>query len=170
MSGKVYIGHSAFRIHPPFTSYFPQEIIVMFIAMASVLQAVPAFVCVFIIRFIYRQVVVRYTLRHVPGPKASSIIWGEELKLYHNAPGSVYADMHRKFGKVIKFTGAFGVSIDHTAAFTTTDLDTLKAPDVVHNRRSGYCVHSRGGNLPVSQTVRCSSLVQSSARRRNSMG
>lgn len=67
-------------------------------------------VCLFVLRFIYRQTVVRYALRHVPGPTASSFIWGEEWKLYHNAPGALYVDIHKEFGKVVKFTGAFGVS------------------------------------------------------------
>ncbi|KAF7986221.1 hypothetical protein HWV62_38664 [Athelia sp. TMB] len=67
-----------------------------------------AFVFVFIFRFIYRQSLVRYDLRHVPGPKSSSLIWGEEWKLYHDAPGALYANIHKEFGKVVKFTGAFG--------------------------------------------------------------
>lgn len=70
-----------------------------------------AFVCLFILRFIYRQTAVRYALRHVPGPYTSSYLWGEEWKLYHNAPGALYVDIHKEFGKVVKFTGAFGVSL-----------------------------------------------------------
>lgn len=70
-----------------------------------------AFVCFLILHFIYRQTLVRYALRHVPGPKASSLIWGDEWELYHNAPGALYVDMHKHFGKVVKFTGAFGVSL-----------------------------------------------------------
>lgn len=52
------------------------------------------------------------SLRDVPGPSITSYIWGEEWTLFHGVPGSLYIDWHRKYGKVVKFTGAFGVSIE----------------------------------------------------------
>jgi hypothetical protein len=73
-------------------------------------QLSSVFICLYIIRLLYHQVSVRFALRHVHGPKPSSIIWGEEWKLYHNEPGSLYVDWHREFGKVVRFSGAFGVS------------------------------------------------------------
>lgn len=75
------------------------------------LELVSAFICVYLIRAIYRQVFVRIALRHVPGPNRSDFIWGEEWRLYHTEPGSLYVDWHKEFGQVVKFTGAFGVSI-----------------------------------------------------------
>jgi hypothetical protein len=62
-------------------------------------------VCKCLIRFISA----RLSLRHIPGPTPTSLIWGEEWNLYHNAPGSHYLEWHQQFGKVVKFRGAFGV-------------------------------------------------------------
>lgn len=45
----------------------------------------------------------------VPGPEPHSWLWGEEQVLYHDLPGAHYVDWHRKFGKVVRFSGAFGV-------------------------------------------------------------
>lgn len=52
----------------------------------------------------------RVALRNIPGPAPSSFLWGEEWVLYHGTPGLPYATWHKKFGKVVRFTGAFGVS------------------------------------------------------------
>ncbi|KIM84674.1 hypothetical protein PILCRDRAFT_96778 [Piloderma croceum F 1598] len=71
-------------------------------------KLVSASICVCVFRFIYRRVLVWIALRHVRGPNPSSIIWGEEWKLYCNEPGSLYIDWHKKYGKVVKFSGAFG--------------------------------------------------------------
>lgn len=76
-----------------------------------VLKLVSAFICVYIIRAIYCQVSVRVALGRVPGPNQSDFLWGEEWKLYHTEPGSLFVDWHKEFGKVVKYTGAFGVSI-----------------------------------------------------------
>lgn len=78
---------------------------------AHVLKFLSAFICVYIIRAIYCQVSLRFALRRVPGPHQIDLIWGEEWKLYHSEPGSLYVDWHKEFGKVVKYTGAFGVSI-----------------------------------------------------------
>jgi hypothetical protein len=72
------------------------------------------FICVYTFRFICRIVSAWIALRHVRGPNPSSIIWGEEWKLYSNEPGSLYADWHKEFGMVVKFSGAFGVCINLT--------------------------------------------------------
>lgn len=68
------------------------------------------FIIVLVTRYVVHLVTVRISLRHVPGPRSSSVLWGEEWRLYHSAPGSLYIDWHERFGKVVKFTGAFGVS------------------------------------------------------------
>lgn len=81
-------------------------------------KLVSASICVCVFRFIYRRVLVWIALRHVRGPKPSSIIWGEEWKLYRNEPGSLYVDWHKKYGKVVKFSGAFGVRISSTYCST----------------------------------------------------
>jgi hypothetical protein len=61
-------------------------------------------------KFAIHCVSARICLWHIPGPRSSSILWGEEWLLYHNSPGSLYVAWHKQFGKVVKFTGAFGVS------------------------------------------------------------
>lgn len=53
----------------------------------------------------------RVALRNIPGPAPSSFLWGEEWVLYHGTPGLPYATWHKKFGKVVRFTGAFGHQI-----------------------------------------------------------
>ncbi|KAJ6574663.1 cytochrome P450 [Mycena capillaripes] len=58
-----------------------------------------------------RFISARISLRNVPGPTSTSLIWGEEWNLYHNAPGSHYLEWHQNFGKVVKFRGACGHQI-----------------------------------------------------------
>jgi hypothetical protein len=74
------------------------------------LLIVLVFILVSLTRFAIRCVSARIHLWHVPGPRSSSILWGEEWLLYHTSPGSLYVGWHKQFGKVVKFTGAFGVS------------------------------------------------------------
>lgn len=62
-----------------------------------------------LLRVIYRRLSTMLVLRHVPGPKPHSWLWGEEQVLYHDSPGAHYVEWHRKFGKVVRFSGAFGV-------------------------------------------------------------
>jgi hypothetical protein len=68
-----------------------------------------AFAFVYISRFFQQRLSSLFALRHVPGPKPSSWVWGEEKVLYYNTPGALYLDWHRTYGNVVKFTGAFGV-------------------------------------------------------------
>ena len=49
-------------------------------------------------------------LNHVPGPRPTSILWGEEWLLYSSTPGVPYSSWHEHYGKVVRFRGAFGVS------------------------------------------------------------
>ncbi|KAG5646052.1 hypothetical protein DXG03_004475 [Asterophora parasitica] len=53
----------------------------------------------------------RLALKHIPGPRPSSGLWGEEWELYHSLPGSAYLRWHKDFGKVVKINGAFGHQI-----------------------------------------------------------
>ncbi|KAF9229533.1 cytochrome P450 [Gyrodon lividus] len=70
-----------------------------------------AFALVYFVRFIHQRVSARRILRRIPGPKSCSWLWGEEQNLYYDAPGAHYLDWHRKFGKVVRFSGAFGHQI-----------------------------------------------------------
>ncbi|KAF8213574.1 cytochrome P450 [Mycena galopus ATCC 62051] len=62
-------------------------------------------------KFLIHFISARAFLRHVPGPPASSFIWGEEWNLYHDAPGSHYLEWHQRYGKVVKLRGACGHQI-----------------------------------------------------------
>ncbi|KAJ7785829.1 cytochrome P450 [Mycena metata] len=62
-------------------------------------------------KFVIRVISARLCLRHIPGPTSTSLLWGEEWNLYHDAPGSHYLEWHQQFGKVVKFRGACGHQI-----------------------------------------------------------
>ncbi|KAJ7022072.1 cytochrome P450 [Mycena alexandri] len=62
-------------------------------------------------RFVIRVISARLCLRHIPGPTSTSLLWGEEWNLYHDAPGSHYIEWHQQFGKIVKFRGACGHQI-----------------------------------------------------------
>ncbi|GLB36521.1 putative cytochrome p450 [Lyophyllum shimeji] len=64
-----------------------------------------------LLRSIVQFVKARVVLRHIPGPPPSSSLWGEEWVLYHSLPGSPYLRWHRQYGKVVRFSGAFGHQI-----------------------------------------------------------
>jgi hypothetical protein len=67
------------------------------------------FNAVLFIQYLVHSLSMRRAFRNIPGPPASSFIWGEEWELYHGPPGKPYVDWHKRFGKILKFTGAFGV-------------------------------------------------------------
>lgn len=69
------------------------------------------FTFVILSRHVLHTMSTRLIFRGIPGPKSSSFLWGEEWELYHRVPGSLYLDWHKRFGKLVAFTGAFGVSI-----------------------------------------------------------
>lgn len=69
-----------------------------------------AYVLLFLLKTSLRFLKARLALKHIPGPRPSSLVWGEEWLLYHSLPGSAYLSWHKIYGKVVKFTGAFGVS------------------------------------------------------------
>ncbi|KAF8061017.1 cytochrome P450 [Lyophyllum atratum] len=68
-------------------------------------------ILVFLFRFMLHFVKGRLALKHIPGPRTSSLLWGEEWVLYHSLPGSPYLRWHKQFGKVVRFPGAFGHQI-----------------------------------------------------------
>ena len=64
---------------------------------------------VLLTRYLLHSLSMKRAFRQVPGPPASSLLWGEEWELYNGSPGKPYVDWHRRFGKLVRFTGAFGV-------------------------------------------------------------
>lgn len=63
-----------------------------------------------------------HTFRHIPGPDAPSLLWGEEWELYRGPPGVRYLDWHKYFGKVVKFNGVFGVSAVLMSMYTNNNV------------------------------------------------
>ncbi|KAF9269922.1 cytochrome P450 [Marasmius fiardii PR-910] len=53
-----------------------------------------------IARLLFHNFSVKRSLRVIPGPKSSSLLWGEERVLYHSEPGSQYTEWHREYGTV----------------------------------------------------------------------
>lgn len=69
------------------------------------------FVLVSVTKCLVHVVSARAVLRRIPGPPSSSLIWGEEWALYSSTPGSRYVTWHKRFGNVVRLTGAFGHQI-----------------------------------------------------------
>ncbi|KAJ6604181.1 cytochrome P450 [Mycena vulgaris] len=80
----------------------------MFSLFLNAALATLAFLLFVVGKFLVHLISARLALRHVPGPTSTSLLWGEEWNLYHDAPGSHYLEWHRQFGKVVKFRGACG--------------------------------------------------------------
>ncbi len=127
---------------------------------------------VLLLRYSIHLFSVRRTLRHVPGPRSSSLFWGEEWLLYHTLPGSHYVRWHQRFGKIVKFTGAFGVRFFNASSGMTRLMAvfTPTAPSSFHNRPSRYLVHSWRRDLQLPETQWSSGVVQGNSRRRHSLG
>jgi hypothetical protein len=70
---------------------------------------VTSFVILVAARFLAHIISNRVALRHVPGPKSPSKLWGQEWVLYNSIPGLLYLQWHIRYGKVVKFSGALGV-------------------------------------------------------------
>ncbi|KAF8167803.1 cytochrome P450 [Crassisporium funariophilum] len=66
------------------------------------------FIVVVLSRHVIHAMSTRLTLRKIPGPKTSSYLWGQEWELYNGIPGSLYLCWHKRYGKLVTFTGAFG--------------------------------------------------------------
>lgn len=68
------------------------------------------FLLVCLVRIAVHTIRERIALLNIPGPAPSTFLWGEEWALYRDIPGLPYATWHKEFGKVVRFTGAFGAS------------------------------------------------------------
>jgi len=124
---------------------------------------------VVVARHILHAFLVRRTFNHVPGPIPPSLLWGEEWDLYHSLPGSLYFNWHKRFGKVVAFTGAFGVCHSLIQIGLLANMLDL-ASSIVHHRPSSHLIHTRRSYIPVSEASRCSCLVPSVIRRGYSLG
>ncbi|KAJ8090527.1 hypothetical protein PM082_002415 [Marasmius tenuissimus] len=91
-------------------------------ATRSLLLILGLSVAVRVVKALSHHLHIRRCLRTIPGPRPSSLLWGEEWLLYHTEPGSQYSKWHEEFGRVVKFTGAIGhqaLSITDTRAITS---------------------------------------------------
>ncbi|KAL0950665.1 hypothetical protein HGRIS_007450 [Hohenbuehelia grisea] len=64
-----------------------------------------------IIKYLAHVLTVRFAIRRVPGPSTSSLLWGEEWKLFKDIPGVHQHNWHNQYGRILKFSGAFGHQI-----------------------------------------------------------
>lgn len=72
-----------------------------------------AFFIVWILRTIVRTWRFRSALSHIPGPKPTSWIWGNDWDVYVAAPGQLFKEWADRYGGAVRSHGAFGVcSID----------------------------------------------------------
>ena len=62
-------------------------------------------------RLLWNQFRVSSLLKHVPGPKAPSWLWGCELQVHESAPGVSYVRWKQQYGDVVQYKGALGVSV-----------------------------------------------------------
>lgn len=82
----------------------------MFLYLSSKLFLLSlGFLIVCMTRYIFHLLLTRHVLSHIPGPPPSSLLWGEEWNLYQSVPGAPYVEWHKKYGKVVKFSGALWV-------------------------------------------------------------
>ena len=108
-------------------------------------------------RYILHCVAIRRAFRHLPGPPPSSLVWGEEWKLYTRIPGSLYTDWHGRFGNLLVFTGAFGVLVrsleNHfcTSNFCFVQHQILSVTD---SRAISYILGDGAYQFPKTQGVR----------------
>jgi hypothetical protein len=94
---------------PVFAAMAPLHQTILHTLRSSALLFGVAWTILSVFKFVFHLISARFALRRIPGPKSSSLIWGEEWRLYHNIPGTLYTSWHREFGKIVKFSGAFGV-------------------------------------------------------------
>ena len=77
----------------------------------AVIDASLGWLLLSIARALWNQSHVSSLLRHVPGPKAPSWLWGSEWQVHESAPGAPYIEWKQQYGDVVKYKGALGVSI-----------------------------------------------------------
>ncbi|KAF8525239.1 cytochrome P450 [Hysterangium stoloniferum] len=63
---------------------------------------------VYVTRGLWNQFRVASLLKHVPGPKTPSWLWGSEWDVHKAPPGVRYLEWKRQYGDVVKFKGALG--------------------------------------------------------------
>jgi hypothetical protein len=87
----------------------------------NLMEKLPALVAILggltLARIAFGKVRTHLLLKRIPGPPVSSYLWGEEWELYHSAPGSLYTSWHKRYGSVVRFSGAFGVALSSHFAF-----------------------------------------------------
>lgn len=78
--------------------------------LRALLDVCIGWILVSVARILWNQFHVSYLLRHVPGPKAPSWLWGSEWQVLESAPGAPYVKWKQQYGDVVKYKGALGVS------------------------------------------------------------
>ena len=68
-------------------------------------------ILVSVVRILWNQFHVSTLLKHVPGPKSPSWLWGSEWQVHESAPGAPYIKWKQQYGGVVKYKGALGVSM-----------------------------------------------------------
>lgn len=106
------------------------------------------------IRFVYDLVSIQRLLSHIPGPKAPSLIWGEEWKLYSSPPGQPYAHWHRQYGPVVKFRGAFGVCTPSTLVGYGAHLFQHQVVSLTDHRAISFILGENAYLFPKAKGVR----------------
>lgn len=76
--------------------------------LRRVAELAGAFTAVWVLRLGLRFIKYR-AFRHLPGPPASSLLWGHEWELASSPPGQLYAQWRKQYGHIVQFDGCFGV-------------------------------------------------------------
>jgi hypothetical protein len=111
IKGVIDLVHMSASVDLPTTAIvYSHSITMLWQLLSSILIFHFGILLISFTRFVVHAIFERVILRNIPGPAPSSFLWGEEWDLYYGAPGLPYAIWHKKFGKVVRFSGAFGVS------------------------------------------------------------
>ncbi|KZV79535.1 cytochrome P450 [Exidia glandulosa HHB12029] len=70
-----------------------------------------AFVAVWALRTIIRVWRFRSALAHIPGPKPTSWLWGNDWDVYVTAPGKLFKEWAAQYGGAVRSHGAFGAQM-----------------------------------------------------------
>lgn len=62
-------------------------------------------------------------LSDLPNPKSPSWLWGNEWEMYITSPGQKYMEWYHTFGRIFKFKGALGVSVNISSYVRMLDPD-----------------------------------------------
>jgi hypothetical protein len=105
-------------------------------------------------RFLYNLVISRRLLSRLPGPKAPSLLWGEEWKLYSSIPGQPYACWHKQYGSVVKFRGAFGVCVLFISAYCGPHCSQHQVVSITDHRAISFILNENAYLFPKAKGVR----------------